>query len=124
MARVLPLWFICLTVYALLAWPSRTQEPRPKIYFEDVTERSGLKLERVTSVEKRYLIETMGGGVAFLDYDSDGWLDIYLTNTPTIQSFRSGKADGLPANRLYRNNYDGNFTDAYVKDRIAFQRVL
>src|SRR5262245_529673 len=121
MARVLPLWFICLTVYALLAWPSRTQEPRPKIYFEDVTERSGLKIERVTSAEKRYLIETMGGGVAFLDYDRDGWLDVYLTNTPSVQLFKLGKSDRLPANRLYRNNRDGTFTDSSEKAGVAFR---
>src|SRR5262245_37852295 len=112
MSRVLPLWFICLAVFSLLACPSKALEPQPKIYFEDVTERSGLKIERVTSTEKRHLIETMGGGVAFLDYDRDGWLDVYLTNAPTAQLFKSGKSDRLPANRLYRNNHDGTFTDA------------
>jgi enediyne biosynthesis protein E4 len=118
MGRVLPLWFICLAVYALLAWPARALEPEPKIYFEDVTEKSGLKIERVTSAEKRYLIETMGGGVAFLDYDCDGWLDVYLTNAPTAQSFKAGR---LPANRLYRNNHDGTFTDVSEKAGVAFR---
>jgi len=89
-----------------------------KIYFEDVTEQSGLKIERFASAEKRYLIETMGGGVAFLDYDRDGWLDAYLTNTPTVQSFKSGH---LPANRLYRNNHDGTFTDVSEKAGVAFR---
>jgi enediyne biosynthesis protein E4 len=121
MSRVLPLWFICLAVYSLLACPSKALEPQPKIYFEDVTERSGLKIERVTSAEKRHLIETMGGGVAFLDYDRDGWLDVYLTNAPTVQLFKSGKSDRLPANRLYRNNRDGTFTDASEGAGVAFR---
>ncbi len=116
MARVLPLWFTSMALYALLVWPSRAMEPSPKIYFEDVTEKSGLKLERVVSMDKRYLIETMGGGAAFFDYDRDGWLDVYLTNTPTVQSFKSGR---LPANRLYRNNHDGTFTDVSEKAGVA-----
>ena len=117
MARVLPLWFTSLAVYALLVWPTRAMDSPPKIYFEDVTAKSGLRLERVASAEKRYLIETMGGGAAFLDYDRDGWLDVYLTNTPTVESFNSGR---LPANRLYRNNHDGTFTDVSEKAGVAF----
>src|SRR5215475_9184690 len=94
------------------------QRGESKIYFEDVTEQSGLKIEHIASAEKRYLIETMGGGVAFLDYDRDGWLDAYLTNTPTVQSFKSGH---LPANRLYRNNHDGTFSDVSEKAGVAFR---
>jgi hypothetical protein len=90
----------------------------PAIYFEDATARSGLKLERITIAEKRYLIETMGGGVAFIDYDNDGWLDVYLTNAPTIESF---KAKRLPSNRLFRNNRDGTFADVSDKAGVAFQ---
>jgi enediyne biosynthesis protein E4 len=89
-----------------------------KIYFEDVTEKSGLKIERIASAEKRYLIETMGGGVAFLDYDSDGWLDLYLTNTPTVESFRAKR---IPSNRLYRNNRDGTFADVSEKSGADFR---
>ena len=89
-------------------WAVKTQQAEPEIYFEDVTDRAGLKLERVAAAEKRYLIEAMGGGVAFIDYDRDGWLDVYLTNSPTVQSFRSGR---LPANRLYHNQRDGTFAD-------------
>src|SRR5262245_36043455 len=118
MSRAPLLWFICLVECFLLAWPTGALEQQPKIYFEDVSEKSGLKLERVTSAEKRYLIETMGGGVAFLDYDRDGWLDVYLTNAPTLQSFKSGR---LPANRLYRNNHDGTFTDVSEKAGVAFR---
>lgn len=118
MSRVSLLWLIWLTCCTLLVLPARAFDQRSKIYFEDVTEKSGLKLERVVAAEKRYLIETMGGGVAFLDYDRDGWLDIYLPNSPTVQSFKSGR---IPANRLYHNNHDGTFTDASEKAGVAFR---
>ncbi|MCI0336209.1 MAG: CRTAC1 family protein [Acidobacteria bacterium] len=83
-----------------------------------MSDRAGLRLERIVATEKRYLIETMGGGVAFIDYDQDGWLDIYLTNSPTVQSFKSGR---LPANRLYRNSHDGTFSDVSEKAGVAFR---
>lgn len=105
-------------VLLVAAWAVRAEDAEAKIYFEDVTGRSNLKLERVVSTEKRYIIETMAGGVAFIDYDRDGWLDVYLTNCPTIQSFKSGR---LPANRLYRNNHDGTFTDVSEKAGVAFR---
>ena len=64
----------------------------------------------------RYLPETMGPGVAFLDYDNDGWMDIFMVN--------SGKADFYtPAaplkNALYKNNRDGTFTDVTDKAGVA-----
>lgn len=63
-----------------------------------------------------YLPETTGGGCAFLDYDDDGWMDIYLVN--------SGKCDFLDPepplrNALYRNNHDGTFTDVTEKAGVA-----
>jgi hypothetical protein len=65
---------------------------------------------------QKYLPETTGAGCAFLDYDNDGWMDIYLVN--------SGKCDfyspGLPLrNALYRNNRDGTFTDVTEKAGVA-----
>ncbi|HYE73606.1 MAG TPA: VCBS repeat-containing protein, partial [Blastocatellia bacterium] len=110
--------FLLICVSPLLMKHSLTTALKPVIYFEDVTAKSGLKLERITSAEKRYLIETMGGGVAFIDYDNDGWLDVYLTNAPTVESF---KAKRLPANRLFRNNHDGTFTDVSDKAGVSFQ---
>ena len=63
---------------------------------------------------QKYLPETTGAGCAFLDYDNDGWMDIYLVN--------SGKCDFYDPNpplrnALYRNNRDGTFTDVTVKGR-------
>ncbi|MGH9841820.1 MAG: CRTAC1 family protein [Blastocatellia bacterium] len=108
-------FIIVFISFCLTLWP---QSAPPKIHFEDVTAASGLKLERITTVEKRYLLETMGGGVAFFDYDNDGWLDVYLTNTPTVASF---KANQLPSNRLFRNNGDKTFTDVTAKAGVGFR---
>jgi hypothetical protein len=72
-------------------------------------------LHQNSPTPKKYLIETMGGGVALLDYNNDGLLDIFLVNSghlapsmPTPENFRRS----LPKywNRLYRQNPDGSFT--------------
>jgi hypothetical protein len=116
MRRLLASLLFLLVCFSPLS-ARRAVTPSP-IYFDDATAKSGLKLERVTSAEKRYLIETMGGGVAFIDYDNDGWLDVYLTNAPTVESFKAGR---LPSNRLFRNNRDGAFTDVSDKAGVAFR---
>jgi len=57
---------------------------------------------------KRYILEEMGGGVAFLDYDNDGWPDIFLVNGARLEGFPKGQE---PSNYLFHNNHDGTFTD-------------
>jgi hypothetical protein len=54
----------------------------------------------------------MGGGVAFLDYDNDGWSDIFLVNGTTFEGFPPGKE---PSNFLFQNNHDGTFADGIQK---------
>ena len=58
--------------------------------------------------KNKYLLETTGCGVAFYDYDNDGWLDIFLVNGARLEGFPAGQE---PTNRLYKNNRDGTFTD-------------
>ena len=59
-----------------------------------------------------YLPETVGGGCAFLDYDNDGWMDIYLVNSGPCDFF----VPKTPLrNALYHNNRDGTFTDVTAK---------
>jgi enediyne biosynthesis protein E4 len=75
---------------------------------EDVTAKSGITFTHDSSEEKRYIFESMGGGVILIDYDRDGWPDIYFTNAPSIKMALDGKsAMGV----LYHNNHDGTFTD-------------
>src|SRR5580698_4695819 len=57
---------------------------------------------------QRYLPETMGPGVAFFDYDNDGWMDIYLVNSGVSDFYQPAKPI---RNALYKNNRDGTFTD-------------
>src|SRR6266545_3380446 len=64
----------------------------------------------------RYLPETMGPGVAFLDYDNDGWMDIYMVNSGSCDFF---KPKTPLRNALYRNNRDGTFTDVTDKAGVA-----
>ena len=90
------------------------QMPRAKISFEDVlgTSKIGFQLKNSISPQ-RYSIETMMGGVAVLDYNNDGLLDIFFTNGAAIPSLE--KSDSSYFNRLYRNNGDGTFSDVTEK---------
>jgi hypothetical protein len=65
---------------------------------------------------ERYLPESLGPGVAFLDYDNDGWMDIYLVNSGPSDFFKPSKH---LRNALYKNNRDGTFTDVTEKAGVA-----
>ncbi len=92
--------------------------PDPIYPFEEIPPASsGIRwVHTAGKSAARYLPETTGPGCAFLDYDNDGWMDIYLVN--------SGKCDFYDLspplrNALYRNNRDGTFTDVTEKARVA-----
>ena len=78
--------------------------------FVDIAEEAGLDLEFTFGRpdEKRYIIESNGSGVAFLDYDGDSRLDAFLVNGSRLEGFAEGEA---PTSRLYRNIGDGRFQD-------------
>jgi enediyne biosynthesis protein E4 len=81
------------------------------IVFEDIARKAGLTTWRhaMGTPKKNYIIETTGSGVALLDYDNDGWLDIYLVNGSTFDAL-SGKTEP-PHAALFHNNHDGTFTN-------------
>ena len=83
------------------------------IRFTRVTDEAGIQFRHFNGATgEKYLVETMGGGVAFFDYDNDGHLDIYFVNgAPLVVEAVSNPDTRLPINRLYRNNGDGTFTD-------------
>lgn len=84
------------------------------IRFEDVTARAGIDFTANSSpTENKNQPETMVAGVALLDYDNDGRLDIFLVNGAAIPSLR--KESPMYWNRLYRNNGDGSYTDVTEK---------
>ena len=82
------------------------------IQFADVTEKAGIKFTHVSSPEKKYIVESMSGGVALLDYDNDDYLDIYLINSLTADMVKTNQKT---RSALYRNNRDGTFTDVTDK---------
>jgi hypothetical protein len=107
-------WRSPIVVEAATAAP----EASPVQYF-DVARQAGLHIPNVWGgVEhKRVIIETKGSGIAFFDYDNDGWLDIYLTNGSRLDAhWPPGQ---VPTTHLYKNNRDGTFTDVSEKSGIA-----
>ena len=89
---------------------------RPVPQLEDVTTASGIAFTHTSDPSKRYIVESMSGGVVLIDYDRDGWPDIYFTNAPTVEMATKGaKSLGV----LYHNNHDGTFTDVTVKSGLA-----
>lgn len=92
------------------------------VVFEDVTGQSGIDRfrHRSGSPEKSTIIEVPGSGLALLDFDNDGWLDIYLLNGSTLAALKGQEAS--PRAMLLRNNHDGTFTDVTEKAGVSNQR--
>src|SRR4029079_15098203 len=93
--------------------PRQSPSGRPfDAHFVDVASSAGLRAPTIYGgVEtKKYILESTGCGCAFIDYDNDGWMDVFL--------LCGTRLDGAPAgagNRLYKNNRDGTFTDVTEK---------
>jgi enediyne biosynthesis protein E4 len=92
------------------------------VVFIDATKQAGLsKWRNVTGTpDKGVIIEAKGSGVRLLDYDNDGWLDIYLVNGSTLDAL-AGKA-ASPHAALFRNNHDGTFTDVTANAGVGNDR--
>ncbi len=92
------------------------------VVFEDATKEAGLSKWRhvMGTAQKKYIIETDGSGVGLIDYDNDGWLDIYLVNGSTYDAV-SGKTTP-PHAALFHNNHDGTFTDVSKKAGVTNDR--
>jgi hypothetical protein len=90
--------------------PKCTHRPVPQL--EDITAKAGINFTHTSSKDKKYIFESMTGGVVVFDYDRDGWPDIYFTNAPTINMALAGQTS---IGALYHNNHDGTFTDVTQK---------
>jgi hypothetical protein len=98
---------------------SPAQGTAPQVQFVDVAREAGLTTPNVWGgvTSKSYIIEAKGSGIAFFDYDQDGWLDIYLTNGSRLNTtWPSGQE---PTTQLYHNNRDGTFTDVTAKSGLG-----
>ncbi|MGC2299263.1 MAG: VCBS repeat-containing protein, partial [Acidobacteriaceae bacterium] len=83
----------------------------------DITASTGIRFDHLSAPEKKYVVESMSGGVALIDYDNDGYPDIYFTNAPSVDMALAGrKAKGA----LYHNNGDGTFTDVTDKAGVGY----
>src|SRR5438552_16465500 len=86
------------------------------VHVTDITEKAGITFKHVSSPEKKYIVESMSGGVALFDYDNDGYLDIFFVNSLTVDLVKAG---GKTRSALYHNNGDGTFTDVTDKAGLA-----
>jgi hypothetical protein len=82
----------------------------------DITRSTKIQFDHLSSPAKKYIVESMSGGVALIDYDRDGWPDIYFTNAPGIEMALAGRK---ARSALYHNNHDGTFTDVTDKAGVA-----
>jgi enediyne biosynthesis protein E4 len=82
----------------------------PAPFFEEILlEKSGIRWQHDNAFSpRRYLPETIGPGVAFVDYDNDGWMDLFLVNSGPSDFYQPSPK---PRNGLYKNNRNGTFTD-------------
>src|SRR5947209_6981528 len=112
---------IPLTKLAAQGVAARGVKPQPRgkpsgipfhARFVDIAEQAGLTAPLIygPADHKDYILETIGCGCAFLDFDNDGWMDIFLLNGTRVEGAPPGTT-----NRLYKNNRDGTFTDVTEK---------
>ena len=83
----------------------------------DVLLKTGIKFVHTSAPEKKYIVESMSGGILLIDFDMDGWLDIYFTNAPTVEMSLKGQRS---KSQLYKNNHDGTFADVTDTAGVGF----
>src|SRR5258705_822055 len=110
---VAKLTLVAPLVILSLIWPFCFQQDRPSnVQFTEIAAKAGITFKHVLSPEKKYIVESMSGGVALFDYDNDGYLDIYFVNSLTVDLVaRQQKTKSA----LYHNNGDGTFRDVTAK---------
>jgi hypothetical protein len=96
---------------------SGARETAPPVTFTDITRAAGIGFVNKSSPDKKYIVESMSGGVALLDFDRDGRLDIYLVNSSSVEDALARRA--IPPAALYRNRGDGTFEEVAAKAGVA-----
>ena len=97
-------------------YPPSAEHPTPA-WFVDVAAHAGITVRNVngSAENKRYIVEATGSGVAIIDYDRDGWPDIYLVNGAELPSAGKPTPSAPATGHLFHNNHDGTFTDVTLK---------
>jgi hypothetical protein len=92
------------------------------VIFQDISAQAGMTgwKQQMGTLEKKFIVETIGSGAALIDYDNDGWLDIYMVNGSTYEAMK-GIAP-TPHAALFHNNHDGTFTDVAMKAGVTNDR--
>ncbi len=107
-----------------MPYPPSADHPSPA-WFVDVATKAGITVRNVngSTDQKRYIVESTGSGVAIIDYDRDGWPDIFLVNgtlAAGLGAEETGASAKIPAtNHLFHNNHDGTFTDVTEKAHLV-----
>ncbi len=125
--RVIPhnLWLLYLLSCLIAGWnlagvttdADQNSTSVGRISFTDVTKSAGITFNNSSSAEKKYIVESMNGGVAMADFDNDGRLDIYIVNSYTVEAALRKKP--RPPAALYRNLGNGKFEDVTAKAGVA-----
>ncbi|HEY2014843.1 MAG TPA: CRTAC1 family protein [Bryobacteraceae bacterium] len=114
-----PLAVAALLIVAIGVQAQRqSAAPDPAIpQLADITHASGIQFKHLASPDKKYIVESMSGGVALIDYDRDGWPDIYFTNAPDVDMQLAGRK---ARSALFHNNRNGTFTDVTAKANVEY----
>jgi hypothetical protein len=117
-SRFLTTFFLITIISLQTIWAQNDVCRNRKIpQLVDVYKQTGINFTHTSAPEKKYIVESMSGGVLLIDYDRDGWQDIYFTNAPTVEmALKNQKSKSL----LYRNNRNGTFTDVSDKAGVGF----
>jgi len=98
----------------LMAWPF-VPPPDPRVQFVDVAAYAGINFKHENGASKEKLMpETFGSGVAWIDYDNDGWIDLYFANGADL-----ARGKPSPGNALFKNLGNGKFVDVTAKAGVA-----
>src|SRR5512143_108775 len=111
---------LCVAVVAAGSSALQPATTEMGIKFVNAAEQAGIKHKTIYGDEhkNRYLLETTGCGAAFIDFDNDGWQDVFLVNGTRLDDLPK---DQTPTNQLYRNNGDGTFRN--VTEKAGFSRI-
>jgi hypothetical protein len=105
-------------VIVISSFSGTPRPPSPLVRFTDVAQKAGIdvRMKNGGAETKKYIFESTGSGVALIDYDRDGYPDIFLVNGSSAEGFAPSAA---PTNHLFHNNRDGTFTDVTARAGIA-----